>query len=134
MKASIVLLAFTAAVAAAAQPASADILKGDRFITAMKDNTVSGKTADGTAYNEYFLPGGIATYTDTAGARDNGRWRLDSNGDVCVDWQHGIAATQGCFRVTADGRNVSWEQKSAQADVTLRGAVTTTYLTRSTAH
>ncbi|HTO84767.1 MAG TPA: hypothetical protein VMQ73_21270 [Methylomirabilota bacterium] len=130
MKASIILLAFGVAVSAAALPAGADILKGDRFIAAMKDNTVSGKTGDGTAYNEYFLPGGSATYTDAAGARVNGRWSLDSSGDVCVSWQRSVPIAEGCFRVTTDGRSVSWQQKSAQADATLRGSVTTTYLTR----
>jgi len=131
MKASIILLAFAIAGAAAALPANADILRGDRFITAMKDNTVSGKAGNGTAYNEYFLPGGIATYTDATGARVDGHWQLDSGGDVCVTWRQSVPVSQGCFRVTEHGPTLSWEQKSAQANVTLRGGVTTTYLTRA---
>jgi hypothetical protein len=113
MKVSTIFLAFAVAVSAAPLPASAEILQGLRFVTAMKDNTLSGKTAAGTAYNVYFLPGGMAT-SDAAGTRDNGRWQLDRDGDVCVSWHGTVATSQGCFRVTADGRNLSWEQKSTQ--------------------
>jgi hypothetical protein len=56
MKVSTIFLAFAVAVSAAPLPASAEILQGLRFVTAMKDNTLSGKTAAGTAYNVYFLP------------------------------------------------------------------------------
>jgi len=132
MKASTILLAFGIAVSAASVPAGAEILEGGSFITAMKDNTVSGKTAAGTAFNVYFLPGGMATYTDAAGVQDNGRWRLDPNGDVCVAWHSAGASPQGCFRVVVDGRNLSWEEKTTHGDVTLRGDVTNTFLMPAT--
>lgn len=48
MRIPILLLAFGVALAAAL-PARAEILQGDRFITAVKDNTMSGRTAAGTA-------------------------------------------------------------------------------------
>ncbi len=68
MKDSMLFLAFGVALAASSQ-ATADILQGDRFITVMKDNTVSGRTTASIAYNFYFLPGGAATYSDGAGRR-----------------------------------------------------------------
>jgi fructose-1,6-bisphosphatase/sedoheptulose 1,7-bisphosphatase-like protein len=62
MRIPILVLAFGVALAAALS-ARAEILQGDRFITAMKDNTVSGRTTAGTAYNLYFLPGGAVTHS-----------------------------------------------------------------------
>ena len=117
-----------AVLLAAALPAQALILQGDRFVTAMKDNTVSGRTAAGTAYNLYFLPGGAVTYSDAAGNRESGSWRLDRVGDVCVSWHGNAAMPVGCYRVRADGRNLVWGNDSAHTDETLRGAVTNAFL------
>lgn len=129
MRMSTPLLAFGLALAAAL-PVRAEILQGDRFITAMKDNTLSGRTAAGTAYNLYFLPGGAVTYRDAGGRHARGRWRLDRIGDVCVSW-HGYAALPtGCYEVRADDRRLTWWNKSARGDEALRGAVTGTFLTR----
>jgi len=113
---------------AAALPAHALVLQGDRFVTAVKDNTVSGRTAAGTAYNLYFLPGGAATYSDAAGHREGGRWRLDQAGDVCVSWHSNLAMPAGCYRVRADGRSLVWGNDSAHTGETLRGAVTNAFL------
>ena len=124
-------LAFGAALAAAALPARGEILQGARFITAMKDNTVSGKTAAGTSYNLYFLPGGAVTYSDAIGHRVFGRWQLDRVGDVCVSWHGDTALPAGCYRVRANGRELAWWSKqSPRADETLRGAVINAFLTR----
>ena len=128
MKTSTPILALVVALSAAL-PAHAQILQGDRFITAMKDNTVSGRTAAGAAYNLYFLPGGAATYSDAAGHRESGSWRLDQVGDVCVSWHGAAALPTGCYRVTADGRSLSWSSKSGRSGETLRGAVTNAFLT-----
>ena len=128
MKIPTLVLALGVALSAAAPPARAQILQGDRFITAMKDNTVSGKTASGTAYNLYFLPGGMVTYSDADGHRESGSWRLDQVGDVCVSWQRDAALPTGCYRVTANGRSLSWSSKSAHSGETLRGAVTNAFL------
>jgi len=127
MRIPILVLAFGVALAAAL-PSRADTLQGDRFITAMKDNTVSGRTAAGTAYNLYFLPGGIVTYSDAAGRHVSGSWQLDRSGDVCVGWHGDTVLPAGCYRVTADGRNVSWWSKSAGSSEMLRGAVTSAFL------
>ena len=127
MKAPILLLA-AAFVVSAAAPAAASLLQGDRFITAVKDNTVSGKTHKGTAFNLYFLAGGKVTYTDATGARDDGSWRLDPDGDVCVAWQHDKGVPRGCFHVVTHGRRLSWRAKSTQQDAVLRGSVMNTFL------
>jgi hypothetical protein len=63
------------------------MLKGERFITAIKDNTVSGRTTEGIPYNFYFVPGGAATYSNAPGRRVAGHWQLDRLGDVCVVWK-----------------------------------------------
>jgi len=116
---------------AAASPVHAYILQGDRFITAMKDNTVSGTTAAGTTYNLYFLPGGAATYSDAGGRHVFGRWLLDRTGDVCVTWHGDTALPAGCYRVRANGRDLTWWNKNAgRSDETLRGAVINAFLTR----
>src|SRR5215470_3149378 len=95
MRIPLAALGFGVALAAAL-PARADVLQGDRFITAMKDNTVSGKTAAGTSYNLYFLPGGTVTYDDAVGHRVFGGWQLDRVGDVCVTWHGDTALPAGC--------------------------------------
>lgn len=129
MRISLLALAFGVAFAAAL-PAHADVLQGDRFITAMKDNTVSGRTAGGASYNLYFLPGGAATYSDTVGHRVVGRWRLDRGGDVCVSWHGDTALPTGCYRVHADDRRVTWSSKSTDSDEILQGAVINAFVTR----
>ena len=116
---------------AVALPASAEILQGDRFITAMKDNTVSGKTAAGMSYNLYFLPGGTVTYDDAVGHRVFGGWQLDRVGDVCVTWHGDTALPPGCYRVRATGHEIAWWNKQyPRSDETLRGAVINAFLTR----
>jgi hypothetical protein len=128
MKMPILALAFGAVLSAGALPAHALILQGDRFVTAMKDNTVSGRTAAGMAYNLYFLPGGAVTYGDAAGHRASGSWRLDRVGDVCVSWHGNAAMPVGCYRVRVNGRSLVWGNDSAHTDETLRGAVTNAFL------
>lgn len=119
-----VALAATAGLASAEPQA----VRGDQFITMMQNNTLSGTTAAGHAFNVYFLPGGAATYEDASGARDSGTWRLDDAGDVCVAWQQPADKQEGCFRVTVDGRKVAWDSKTGGGRATLRGGVTDTLL------
>ena len=128
MKISTFVLAFGVVLSAAVLPAHALILQGDRFVTAMKDNTVSGRTGAGTAYNLYFLPGGAVTYSDAAGRRESGNWRLDQVGDVCVSWHGNAAMPAGCYRVRANDRSLAWGNDSAHTAETLRGAVTNAFL------
>jgi len=128
MRLPIAIFAFGIALAAAL-PARAEDLQGDRFITALKDNTVSGKTAAGTAYNLYFLEGGTATYGDASGRRVGGHWQLDRSGDVCVTWQSETAFPTGCYRVQTDGSSIAWSSKDRSSDQTLRGSVTNAFLT-----
>ena len=84
--------------------AEAEQLSGSRFIEVMEDNTLSGTTASGDAYNLYFLPGGQVTYDDSTGARDTGRWSIDPDGDVCISFEHADDGRSQCFRVELDGR------------------------------
>ena len=118
-----------ALAAAAAAPAAAEpqAVRGNQFISMMDGNTLSGTSAAGTAFNLYFLPGGIATYQDAAGTRDSGTWRLDEQGDVCVAWQT-ADQQDGCFRVTVDGSKVAWEGKEGGGRAALRGGITETLL------
>ena len=55
--------------------------------------------------------------------RDPGTWHLDKDGDVCVAWQNPADRQEGCFRVTVDGGNVSWEGKAGSGRAVLRGGV-----------
>ena len=119
MRNSTLVMAFGVALAASL-PATADILQGDRFITTMKDNTVSGRTTAGITYNLYFLPGGAATYSDAAGRRIGGYWRLDRMGDVCVVWKSNAPLRAGCYRVSVNVRRVTWTTKSTRVDNELR--------------
>ena len=107
---------------ASAAAAGPEALRGDRFITVMQNNTLSGATAGGARYDMYFLPGGLVTYRDSTGADDRGRWRIDGDGDVCIAWTGSDQET--CFRVTLDGETVSWEGKSGSGRGRLRGGIT----------
>ena len=128
MKIPTLVIALGLALSATVLPARALILQGDRFVTAMKDNNVSGSTASGMAYNLYFLPGGMVTYSDAAGRRVSGRWRVDRVGDVCLSWHADALLPTGCYRVRADGRSVAWWNNAGRSDETLRGAVTSAFL------
>ena len=124
------LLLFVAAVLAlpmSAQAASQRIY-GDQFITTMQGNTLSGKNANGSTFNIYFLPGGEVTYDDSAGVTDKGAWHLDKEGDVCVAWQNPADAQEGCFRVLVEGDKVLWDSKQASGRGMLRGGVADTFL------
>jgi hypothetical protein len=113
----ILLWSVLGAATAAAGP---EALRGDRFITVMQNNTLSGATAGGARYDMYFLPGGLVTYRDSTGADDRGRWRIDGDGDVCIAW---TSSEETCFRVTLDGAAVSWEGKSGSGRGRLRGGI-----------
>ncbi|MEZ5832632.1 MAG: hypothetical protein R3D05_15770 [Dongiaceae bacterium] len=109
--------------------ASADDLLGDAFITTMSGNSLSGTDSQGHAYDLYFLPGGEATYRDSAGEAVSGKWHLDPDGDVCVAWQRQVDVLKdGCFRVSFDGEAVTWRNKTSSGGGTLQGGVTSTFL------
>lgn len=108
--------------------AASEQLKGSRFIEVMQDNTLSGTTAGGAAYNLYFLPGGEVTYDDSAGARDHGHWSMDTDGDVCISFEKIDAGRAQCYQVQIDGRTVTWHGKSG-GRAHLRGDVAEGFLT-----
>lgn len=107
--------------AVAAEP---EVLRGDRFINVMKNNTLTGATAEGARFNLYFLPGGSVTYRDAAGDEDRGRWHVDRDGDICITWTSLDQGKEHCFRVTLDGDTVAWEGKAGSGRGMLRGSIT----------
>jgi hypothetical protein len=115
------------ALAPATADAAAEQLKGSRFIEVMQDNTLSGTTEGGAAYNLYFLPGGEVTYDDSTGARDRGRWSVDPEGDVCVSFAKVEDGRAQCYQVEVDDHTVTWRGK-AGGQATLRGGITEGFL------
>ena len=103
--------------------AGAEALRGDRFINVMKNNTLTGETAEAARFDLFFLPGGAVTYRDAAGDEDRGRWHVDQDGDICITWTS-LDQGEQCFRVTLDGDSVSWEGKSGSGSGMLRGSIT----------
>jgi hypothetical protein len=104
-------------------PAAAATLHGSRFMEALKDNTVSGKTASGMPYNLYFIEGGQVTYRDARDRHDSGTWHFNENGDVCLRWRNSAAPIDGCFRVTIDGRSMILAKGASKVHFVLRGTV-----------
>jgi hypothetical protein len=104
-------------------PVGATTLHGSEFAEALKDNTVSGKAASGIPYNLYFLEGGQVTYADEGGHHDSGTWRINENGDICLRWLSSSAPVAGCFRVTIDGRGMTWTKGHSNIQFVLRGDV-----------
>lgn len=90
--------------------ASADVPRGDQFITEMDGNKLSGTNAAGLAFSIHFLTGGHVTFTNIAGARVNGTWHRDQGGNVCIQWQNPVDAMDGCFRMSIDGDTVVWRR------------------------
>jgi hypothetical protein len=126
-----ILAAWTLAAIALAPPlayAAPEQLKGSRFIEVMQDNALSGATSDGASYNLYFLPGGEVTYDDSTGARDRGRWSMDSDGDVCIGFEKVDDGRAQCYRVEVDGSTVTWTGKGGDGEATLRGGVAESFL------
>lgn len=117
-------IAMLAPVLVAATVLAAEVLRGDRFINVMSNNTLTGETKAGARFDVYFLPGGLVTYRDSAGVDDRGHWRIDDDGDVCITWTSSDPDQEQCFRVTLDGNRVSWKGKSGSGEGTLRGTIT----------
>ncbi|GAB2178838.1 hypothetical protein [Dongia sp. agr-C8] len=117
------LAALGAAALLAGVPAEAKSLRGDAFITAMAGNTLTGKTADGTPYKLYFLPGGQATIQEGTAETQTGAWSLDKSGDVCLKWPKAVVSEDGCYRVDVVGHKVSWSSKNGTQKARLFGGV-----------
>jgi hypothetical protein len=116
------LAALSAVALLASQPAEANELRGDAFITAMNGNTLSGKMMDGTPFKMYFVPGGTATVQRGTGEPEIGSWSLDEAGDVCLKFPESVGET-GCYRVAAEGSKVTWTNKSGTGHGKLLGTV-----------
>ena len=117
------VMLLTTAASLVTSLACAEPLRGDAFITAMNGNTLSGKNAEGADFHVYFVPGGEVTYEDTAGKKESGKWELDGDSDVCVTWLQPTKKDIGCFKVSIEGRAVTWEGKTGVNHGGLRGEV-----------
>jgi hypothetical protein len=117
------LAAFGAVAMLVSLPASAGVLRGDAFITAMNGNTLSGKMEDGTPYRLYFVPGGQATIQEGSGKPQFGTWTIDKSGDVCLKWPDAVASEDGCYRVETKGKHVTWSNKDGTNKGKLLGGV-----------
>ena len=107
---------------------SAENTSGDRFVTVMDGNTLSGTSLAGLAFNLYFLAAGQVTYVTVAGQRVEGTWHLDSNDDVCIEWPRRVEAMEGCFQISIDGDRIVWRNRAASRHGVLRGGVTNQFL------
>ena len=108
--------------------AQAEPLRGTRFLDVMQNNTLSGTTEGGADYNLYFLPGGEFTYNNSSGARDRGRWSMDSQGDVCVRFEQFDDGRERSLPVEIDGRAVTWRGNAGDGRASLRGSVAESFL------
>ena len=96
---------------------SAADMRGDQFISVMDGNTLSGTDAAGAPFHLFFLPGGHATYTGSAGTDVQGTWELDKVGDVCVRWPRRIEPIAGCFVVTTHDDKATWRSNRRRGEV-----------------
>lgn len=103
-------------------------LKGHMFISVMKDNTLSGQTGDGVAYNLYFLSGGAVTYHAADGDKDTGRWHIGDDGRLCVKFVKRDQGKENCFVVELEGRTLSWRGENGVERGTLRGGIADSFL------
>jgi len=118
------IAALIAAIAIGCGSAEAEPLRGgDAFITAMQGNTLSGKAADGTRFQVFFLPGGGVTLQRDSREPEHGKWSADQAGDICVTWDKGVPADEGCFRIDLSGSKVTWSNKDLNHSGGLLGGV-----------
>ena len=97
--------------------------RGDEFVTTMDGNSISGTSADGRAFNLYFLAGGLVTFSSLGEANVSGRWQMNRDGDICIRWPERVHAPDGCFRISFDGDTITWRSRTASGHGTLRGGV-----------
>ena len=98
-------------------------VKGSEFVTIMGGNTLSATDTDGVKYKAFFLPGGIATYEDETGKRDNGKWRISENDEVCVTWKTIADGQERCARVYENGNELVWKGEHISGEGKLLGTV-----------
>jgi len=60
---------------------------------------------------------------DTAGKKESGMWKLDSDGAICVAWPKLAKVNSGCFKVNMEGSAVTWMGKRGVHRGELRGEV-----------
>jgi hypothetical protein len=125
------LAAISAVALLGSIPAQAESLRGDAFITAMYDNTLTGKAPNGTPYRLYFVPGGQATIQEGNRAPQVGTWNLDRAGNVCLKWPSAAAAEDGCYTVQTNGTHVTLSNKAGWRRGRILGGVAPLEMSKS---
>lgn len=98
-------------------------IKGSEFVTIMNGNTLQATNKAGVKFKAFFLNGGIASYEDEAGKRDQGTWRIKDDEKVCVTWKMIGNGQERCARVFVEGSDLVWRGEDASGDGKLMGGV-----------
>ncbi len=98
-------------------------VKGSEFITIMNGNTLSATNKAGVKFKAYFIAGGIATYEGEDGMRDQGKWRINNNDEVCVTWNSIAEGQERCARVYENGNELTWKGEHVSGEGKLLGTV-----------
>jgi len=123
MHSFIALLAAVLLLVPADANAEPQQVKGSSFVTIMSGNTLLATNRAGVKFKAYFLSGGIASYEDENGVRDQGRWRIRNDEDVCVAWKAIDDGQEHCARVYADNSELTWKGENIFGTGKLLGGV-----------
>lgn len=98
-------------------------VKGSEFVTIMNGNTLLATNKAGVKFKAFFVSGGIATYEDETGARDQGSWRIRDDQEVCVTWKKIEDGKERCARVFSGGGELTWKGDNISGEGKLMGGV-----------
>ena len=98
-------------------------VKGSEFVTIMNGNTLLATNKAGVKFKAFFVSGGIATYEDEAGERDQGSWRIKDGEEVCVTWKKIEDGQERCARVYTNGSELTWKGENISGEGKLLGGV-----------
>lgn len=103
--------------------AEAKQVKGSEFVTIMNGNTLHATNKAGVKFKAFFVSGGMASYEDETGARDQGSWRIRDDQEVCVTWKKIEEGKERCARVFANGGELTWKGDNISGEGKLMGGV-----------
>lgn len=98
-------------------------VKGSEFVTIMTGNTLVATNKAGVKFKAFFLSGGMASYEDEAGARDQGKWRIRDDQEVCVTWKKIEDGQERCASVYVNGSELVWKGDNISGEGKLMGGV-----------
>ena len=79
------------------------------LLKALSGNTLSGEV-DGIPFWQYFSPTGKTIWQPAAGEDVMGKWRVGSNGNLCILWD---GAVESCYVAYKHSTNtIRWEHKN----------------------